>query len=186
MHAAMGIGAAKKTFILTVKLGSTLATTLVDSGSTTTFISPQMASKLDVTPSPTPKTKVVVASGGILWSEFPGKNCHYEVQGHAFIDSFRVLKLKGYDIILGVDWLRKYSPIKMDFIKMEMKISSPKGQFITFVDETVPLTPITEVTDNTEKLVEQVVCGLFLFTTSGPEMVAAAQEIPAALKPLLH
>ena len=70
MHAAMGIGDAKNTFILIVKLGNTLATTLVDSGSTTTFISPQMASKLNVTPSPTPKTKVVVASGGILWSEF--------------------------------------------------------------------------------------------------------------------
>ena len=32
---------------------------------------------------------------------------------------------------------------------------------------------------------EQAVCGFFLFTTSGPQMVAAAQETPAAFKPLL-
>ena len=77
LHAAMGIGAARNTFILIVKLGDTVATTLVDSGSTSTFISPQMASKLPVVPSPTPKIKVVVASGEVLWTEFQAKNCPY-------------------------------------------------------------------------------------------------------------
>ena len=89
-------------------------------------------------------------------------------------------------MILGVDWLRKYSPIQMDFIKMEMKISDSSGQFITFVDETVPLAPVTETQDNTEKLLEQAVCGLFLFTTSGQEFTAASQDIPADLQPLLE
>uniref|UniRef100_A0A453R5V0 Retrotransposon gag domain-containing protein n=1 Tax=Aegilops tauschii subsp. strangulata TaxID=200361 RepID=A0A453R5V0_AEGTS len=111
MHAAMGIGAAKNTFILTVKVGSTIATTLVDSGSTSTFVSPERDAKLPITPVATPKVKVVVASGGVLWSEFMSQNCPYEIQGQKFSDSFRVLKLKGYDMILGVDWLRKYSPI---------------------------------------------------------------------------
>ena len=95
---------------MSVKVGNTVATTLVDSGSTSTFISPGMESKLPVTPSPTPKIKVVIASGGVLWTEFQAKDCPYEIQGHLFTDIFRVLKLKGYDIILGVDWLRKYSP----------------------------------------------------------------------------
>lgn len=48
MHAAMDIGAAKNTFILTVKVGTTTATALVDSGSTSTFVSPDMAAKLPV------------------------------------------------------------------------------------------------------------------------------------------
>ena len=103
MHDAMGIGSTKNTFILTVKAGNTLATALVDSGSTSTFISPQMASKLPVTTSPTSKIKVVVATGGVLWTEFQAKDCPYEIQGHHFPDSFRALKLKGYDMILGVD-----------------------------------------------------------------------------------
>ena len=63
MHAAMGIGSTKNTFILTIKVGNNVATALVDSGSTSTFISPEMAGKLPVTTSPTPKIKVVVASG---------------------------------------------------------------------------------------------------------------------------
>ena len=63
MHAAMGIGAHKNTFILTLKVGNTVATTLVDSGSTSTFISPELAGKLPGTTSPTPKIQVVVASG---------------------------------------------------------------------------------------------------------------------------
>ena len=54
MHAAMGIGAAKNTFILTVKIGNTIATALVDSGSNSSFFAPKMASKLPVTPTSTP------------------------------------------------------------------------------------------------------------------------------------
>ena len=79
MHAAMGIGAAKNTFILTVKVGNTTATALVDSGSTSTFVSPEMAAKLPVSATPDPKIKVVVASGGVLWSEFTVKDCQYEI-----------------------------------------------------------------------------------------------------------
>lgn len=62
-------------------------------------------------------------------------------------------------MILGVGWLKKYSPIHMDFIKMEMKVSALNGQLVTFVDETVPLTPPTEARDNTDKLMKQAVCG---------------------------
>ncbi|KAE8779573.1 hypothetical protein D1007_47412 [Hordeum vulgare] len=61
------------------------------------------------------KVKVVVASGEVPWNEFTVKNCPYEIQGNAFCDSFRILKLTGYDMILGVDWLKKYSPVQMDF-----------------------------------------------------------------------
>lgn len=123
MHAALGIGAMKNTFILTVKVGNTVATALVDSGSTSTFVSPDMAAKLPVAPVPTPKMKVLVVSGGVLWSDFTSHNCPYVIQGTQFYDTFRVLKLKRYDMILGVDWLRKYSPVQMDFIKMEMRIT---------------------------------------------------------------
>lgn len=143
MHAAMGIGAAKNTFILSVTVGNTIVTALVDSGTTSTFVSPEMAAKLPMAPIPNPKIKVLVASGEVLWSEFTSHDCPYDIQGNKFCDTFRVLQLKGYDMILGVDWLRKYSPIQMDFIKMEMKITS-QGTVVTFVDETVPLSPPLE------------------------------------------
>lgn len=79
MHAAMGIGAMKNTFILTVKVGDYLATTMVNSGSTSTFVSPEMASKMLVKPRATPRVKVAVASGEMLWSEFMVQDCAYEI-----------------------------------------------------------------------------------------------------------
>lgn len=161
LHAAMGIGAMKNTFILTVNVGKTVATALVDSGSTSTFVSPDMAAKLPVAPTPNSKIKVLVASGGELWSEFTSRNCPYEIQGTKLHDTFRVLKLKGYDMILGVDWLKKYSPVLMDFIKMEMRINVTPQTQVTFVDETVPLSSPMEATDNAEKLMDQAVCGFF-------------------------
>ena len=40
MHAVMGINIPRHTFTLSVQIGDQMATTLVDSGSTTTFITP--------------------------------------------------------------------------------------------------------------------------------------------------
>lgn len=113
-------------------------------------------------------------------------SCPYEIQGHKFSDNFRVLKIKGYDMILGVDWLKKYNPIQMDSIKMEMKVSAQTGQLVTFVDETVPLTKPEEAQENTAKLMEQAVCGFFLLTACCVELVATVQEIPPELQPILQ
>lgn len=66
VHAAHGLSSAKNTFILSVKIGEVTATALVDSGSTATFVSPEMASKMFITPVANTKVKVVVASGEVL------------------------------------------------------------------------------------------------------------------------
>ncbi|KAE8781241.1 hypothetical protein D1007_45481 [Hordeum vulgare] len=55
LHAALNIGVAKNTFVLSVKIGYVVATALVDSGSKSTFVSPDMAAKLPVAPVTTPK-----------------------------------------------------------------------------------------------------------------------------------
>ncbi|KAE8819818.1 hypothetical protein D1007_02189 [Hordeum vulgare] len=121
-----------------MKLGGVTATALVDSGSNATFVYPEMASKMSI---------ARVAN----------------TKGSTFCDSFRILKWTGHDLILGVDWLKKYSLVQMDFIKMELKIAGTQGQVITFVDETVPLEKITESKDKTSRFMEQAICGFFLF-----------------------
>ena len=105
MHAAMGTGATKNTFIVNIQLSNITTTTLIHSGSTSTFISPEIAEKLPDKATPCKKRKVPVASGGILWSQFIYQDCSYSIQGEKFQDD--VLQLKGYDIILRADWLRK-------------------------------------------------------------------------------
>lgn len=49
--------------------------------------------------------KVTIANGAILNSRFICKTCPYSIQGEQFGDNFRVLNLKGCDVILGVDWI---------------------------------------------------------------------------------
>jgi len=35
------------------------------------------------------------------------------MQGHSFTQDFRVLSLQSYDMVLGMDWLEKFSPMKV-------------------------------------------------------------------------
>ena len=42
------------------------------------------------------------------------------MQGYEFFDDLRLLKLGKYDMVLGVDWLRRHSSILFDFIKMRI------------------------------------------------------------------
>ena len=61
------------------------------------------------------------------------------IQNYEFITDLRILKLCKYDIMLGVDWLRVYSPILFYFIKMKISFKN-EGKMIglkRIVDEAV-------------------------------------------------
>jgi Retroviral aspartyl protease len=40
----------------------------------------------------------------------------FSLQNHDFCGDLRVLHIQGYDIILGVDWLRRHSPMEINWI----------------------------------------------------------------------
>ena len=42
----------------------------------------------------------------------------WEMQGHEFITGLQLFKLGGCDIVLGVNWMRKVSPIIFDLNKI--------------------------------------------------------------------
>ena len=44
------------------------------------------------------------------------------MQGAEFVANLRVLELGGCDIVLGVDWMRKASPLTFDFKKLEVMV----------------------------------------------------------------
>jgi len=54
-------------------------------------------------------SSIQVAGGGLLTSTSILHNLSWTVQGVSFSSSFRVLPLKGYDVILGMDWLEHHS-----------------------------------------------------------------------------
>lgn len=88
---------------------------LVDSGSSHSFISEKLANKLQGVRSSLTPLKVKIADGGVLQccEEFP--NCHWWVQGESFSTNLKVLPLGCYEVILGMDWLEKHSPMQIDW-----------------------------------------------------------------------
>lgn len=88
---------------------------LVDSGSSHSFLSSAVASSLHnihVLPQP---MSVCVADGGSLCCNAELKDAEWFVQGFSFHSTLRVLPLGSYNMILGMDWLEAFSPMKVDW-----------------------------------------------------------------------
>jgi hypothetical protein len=76
---------------------------LIDSGSSHTFVSEQLASSLSNWKCLDKPITVKVAYGRILQCTHEIENCDWVTQGVQFQNSFKVLPLKCYDAILGMD-----------------------------------------------------------------------------------
>ncbi|GMI90521.1 hypothetical protein HRI_002721400 [Hibiscus trionum] len=92
---------------------------LVDNGSTHSFLTPGWA-KEGIEVVPTNPLVIIVANGEKLYSNAQSKQLRWKMQGHQFEHDFRVLSMGGSDMVLGVDWMRRYSPIIMDFKLMTL------------------------------------------------------------------
>ncbi|XP_066385533.1 uncharacterized protein [Miscanthus floridulus] len=95
---------------------------LVDSGSTTSFLSTHVADKMQsVTLSPA-SYKVQVTNGDILQCSAIAENCCWSMAAHSFTHSLKLLPLSSYDIVVGMDWLEKFSPMRVDWRNKWMQI----------------------------------------------------------------
>jgi hypothetical protein len=63
MHALCGMKSAADTFIVSIQVGKHYATALVDTGSTTTFMTPQFATLIACHTIPAKRMEVAVANG---------------------------------------------------------------------------------------------------------------------------
>ncbi|XP_015618641.1 uncharacterized protein [Oryza sativa Japonica Group] len=88
---------------------------LVDSGSSVSFISSQIAEGLTGIQPLSRRLSVRVANGETLCCGAIIPNCEWQVQGHKFQTTLRVLPITSYDMILGMDWLMKHSPMSVDW-----------------------------------------------------------------------
>ncbi|XP_026399137.1 uncharacterized protein LOC113294990 [Papaver somniferum] len=127
VHALSG-----NTFPSTIKIhGLTLnkhpITILVDSGSTHSFLDPEIARLSGCLVEPTAKFQVAVEDGNKLVSSSKCPRFQWEMQSNKFQFDMRILPLGGCDMVLGVDWMKGISPIKFDFKKLTVSFSS-KGK----------------------------------------------------------
>ena len=88
---------------------------LVDSGSSCSFISSNLAAKLQGVSSLSAPVTVKVADGGVLQCSSQCVGLQWETQGCTFTSDVKVLHLQHYDMIIGMDWLEAFSPMKVDW-----------------------------------------------------------------------
>jgi hypothetical protein len=84
---------------------------LLDSGSTTTFISKEFAAKLYQQEQECPPLKYTAANGSPMLCDTYIPQLQWFIQGHSFSYDARVLPLSGFDMIIGADWLEDHSPM---------------------------------------------------------------------------
>jgi hypothetical protein len=73
-------------------------------------------------------------------------NTDYTIQKEAFRNTFKLIHLKGYDIIFGCDWIQQDNPIGLDFRQNSRQLTIMKNgkSNVTFTDFTQPLaTPLS-------------------------------------------
>lgn len=88
-----------------------LVSILLDSGSSSSFVSDKIASQLSSTTVIPIPSSVQVAGDGLLTSADILDHVHWNIDGNTFSSSFRILPLNLYDVILGMDWLESHSPM---------------------------------------------------------------------------
>jgi hypothetical protein len=108
--------------VLAIKGAKALA--LADTGSTNTFLDNKFAVKHNIAMEAVQARKVTVASGGTLILESIARNCTLFIDNQPFTTDFRILKLQGSDIILGVNWFKLYNLLTFDFIARTVTISN--------------------------------------------------------------
>ncbi|XP_047320441.1 uncharacterized protein LOC124924445 [Impatiens glandulifera] len=108
-------------------------TILIDSGSTHSFIDEGTTSQLGCVLKETMPMGVTIAGGGRIFSRFLCTNLAWKIQSHDFLLDFRTIKLGGYDMVLGVDWMTKYGPVSLDFearvMKARLSVSDAEATF---------------------------------------------------------
>lgn len=90
---------------------------LVDSGSSSSFISSHLMGLFPTVQKLNTPLRVKVSDGGVLSCQYEIPQCTWVCQGHTFQTDLKVLPLACYDIILGMDWLEMHSPMEMDWAK---------------------------------------------------------------------
>jgi Retroviral aspartyl protease/Retrotransposon gag protein len=93
------------------KIGLRDMCALLDSDSTDSFVSPNVLQGFKYAIVETEPIVVMLADGTIVVTDSKCERLRYSLQGHEFCDDVRILNIQGYDMILGIDWLRQHRPM---------------------------------------------------------------------------
>jgi hypothetical protein len=86
---------------------------LIDSRSSHSFLSDLVAATISPCHSLAQSVSVKVANGQTLACTHGLLNQIWGTQGITFCSTMKTVPLRGYDVILGMDWLESHSPMKI-------------------------------------------------------------------------
>lgn len=130
-------------------LGTIPIIALIDSGSTHSYIKPDLVNLLSLPTTTASTLTVTTASDHPLSTTKLCENPEFQLQGHTFHGNLRVLRVNNFDLLLGMDWLNSYSPMnlywpqeKINFILNRKKVTlqaQPVTAEIRLCEETLDL-----------------------------------------------
>jgi hypothetical protein len=121
---------------------------LLDSGSSHTFVSLHLSSKLTGQSPLAVPLRVKIADGQVLDCANTFLQLAWEVQGCSFHTDAKVLPLAHYDMVVGMDWLSQYSLMQVDWAQKWLVIPY-EGAFRALQGELHSLPPGSIVQVNT-------------------------------------
>lgn len=105
---------------------------LVDSGSNHNFISVKVAKALNLRCLQKYQVGVTIANGEKVRSMGKCPQLVWSMQGIDFVADFLVLQVRGYDVVLGVQWLARLDAILWDFGALTMQIQNGEQWVILY------------------------------------------------------
>jgi len=127
LHAIVG-APAPKTIRLTGSINHLEVVILIDTGSTHSFLDPNVAKKAKLPFHETNMLSVKVANGDSIPCQGYCAAVQVFMQGYSFNPKLYLLTLGGCDLVLEVDWLRLLGPIQWDFVELTMKFQQGKKE----------------------------------------------------------
>ena len=113
----------RRTMRLNGRVGNQEVLIPVDSGSVATFISEQLANKLQQPIQHCDVATFIAADGSPMSCTRRVPDLCWGTQGHLFSVNPGVLPLQCYDMILGADWLEESSPMWVNWKQKVMKFT---------------------------------------------------------------
>jgi Retroviral aspartyl protease len=84
---------------------------LIDSGSTYSFVDPAVLQGAEHQIEETYSLIVMMANGACMVTDSKCTSLQFHLQGHEFQGDFRLLQIKGYDMIFRLDWMSQFEPM---------------------------------------------------------------------------
>nr|ADB85398.1 putative retrotransposon protein [Phyllostachys edulis] len=147
------------TYTVEVKIGGRRGIALLDSGSTHTFMDLRFATKTTCRIMCNNLMKVTVAGGGSILTGSHVPEVKYSINGQVFCNSFKILKLKNYDMVLGCDWMYQHSPINIDLKTRRLTIMKDGKLAMILDDQSVSETARLLESNELEKLTGKGIMG---------------------------